>query len=86
LGHPKLLNMVSASSLIALGWPPTTESETSFASDTYVAKTSDYDESVGRYFKQKKSSQGKLAYVVYSGNEVGVFYNWYVFFSFSETY
>ena len=51
-----------------------------------MAETSDYDESMGRYFKQKKSSQGKLAYVVYSGNEVGVFYNWYVFFSFSETY
>ena len=45
-----------------------------------MAKTSDYDESPGRYFKQKKSSHGKVAYIVYSGNEVGVFYNWYVFF------
>jgi hypothetical protein len=51
-----------------------------------VAETSEYDEPVGRYFKQKKSSHGKVAYVVYSGNEVGVFYNWYMFFLFSETY
>lgn len=80
-----LSNEVSASSLVALGWPPSTESETSFGLDTHAAETSDYDES-SRYFKQKKSSQGKLAYVVYSGNEVGVFYNWYVFFLFSETY
>jgi hypothetical protein len=29
-----------------------------------------------RYFKQKKSALGKLAYVVYAGNNVGVFYNW----------
>lgn len=29
-----------------------------------------------RYFKQKKSAHGKLAYVVFVGNDVGVFYNW----------
>jgi hypothetical protein len=28
-----------------------------------------------RFFKQKKSAHGKLAYVVFAGNEVGVFYN-----------
>jgi hypothetical protein len=49
--------------------------KTSFVSDTHVAGTSNYDESTGRYFKQKKSLHGKVAYVVYSGNEVGVFYN-----------
>ena len=31
-----------------------------------------------RFFKQPKSAHGKVAYVVYAGNEVGVFYNWYV--------
>jgi hypothetical protein len=31
---------------------------------------------VDRYFKQNKSALGKLAYVVYAGNNVGVFYNW----------
>lgn len=39
-----------------------------------------------RYFKQKKSAHGKLAYVVFAGNDVGVFYNWYVFISSCETY
>jgi hypothetical protein len=29
-----------------------------------------------RYFKQQKSAHGKLAYVVFAGNDVGVFYNW----------
>jgi hypothetical protein len=33
---------------------------------------------VDRYFKQEMSAQGKVAYVVFSGNDVGVFYNWYV--------
>ena len=32
-----------------------------------------------RYFKQPKSMHGKVAYVVYAGKEVGVFYNWYMF-------
>ena len=40
---------------------------------------------LGRYLKQKKSAQGKLAYVVFAGNDLGVFYNWYVFFSSCET-
>jgi hypothetical protein len=38
-----------------------------------------------RYVKQKISANGKLAYVVFAGNEVGVFYNWCVFFSFCKT-
>lgn len=29
-----------------------------------------------RYLKQPKSTHGKVAYVVYAGNDVGVFYNW----------
>ena len=37
-----------------------------------------------RYLKQAKSAHGKVAYVVYAGNEVGVFYNWYAFISFCE--
>ena len=28
---------------------------------------------------------GKLAYVVFAGNDLGVFYNWYVFFSSCKT-
>jgi hypothetical protein len=39
-----------------------------------------------RYLKQKKSAHGKLAYVVFAGNDVGVFYNWYVIISSCETY
>jgi len=35
-----------------------------------------------RYSKQPKSTHGKVAYVVYAGKEVGVFYNWYVIISF----
>ena len=41
---------------------------------------------VDRYSNQRKSAHGKVAYVVYAGNDVGVFYNWYVFLSFGETY
>lgn len=104
--------MVSASFLAALGWFPTTEPEiigyeTSLASDTRVAETSDDDErwsetdspggevsnvqeniypaiapTVDRYLKQKRSALGKVAYVVYAGKDVGVFYNWCVFLSF----
>jgi hypothetical protein len=29
-----------------------------------------------RYLKQRRSANGKLAYVVFSGHNVGVFYNW----------
>jgi hypothetical protein len=29
-----------------------------------------------RYIKQNKSAHGKVAYVIYAGNDVGVFYNW----------
>ena len=29
-----------------------------------------------RYSKQQRSSNGKVAYVVFSGHDVGVFYNW----------
>jgi hypothetical protein len=58
-------------------------------SDTHIAELSEVDASnlqendglsssptQARYVKQNKSAQGKLAYVVYAGNEVGVFYNW----------
>ena len=65
---------------------PTTDFHTN-VSDTYV-ETSEEDEVslqcfptspiplVDRFFRQKKSALGKLAYVVYAGNDVGVFYNW----------
>jgi hypothetical protein len=29
-----------------------------------------------RYIKQERSANGKVAYVVFSGHDVGVFYNW----------
>jgi hypothetical protein len=29
-----------------------------------------------RYDKQPRSANGKLAYVVFSGHDVGVYYNW----------
>ena len=35
--------------------------------------------SVDRYLKQKASAHGRVAYVVFAGNDVGVFYNWYVY-------
>jgi hypothetical protein len=38
-----------------------------------------------RYIKQKTSAHGKLAYVVFAGNDAGVFYNWYVFISSCKT-
>jgi hypothetical protein len=41
---------------------------------------------VDRYLKQKRSALGKVAYVVYAGNDVGVFYNWYVFLSFGRNF
>lgn len=31
-----------------------------------------------RYVTQSRSSNGKLAYVVFAGHDIGVFYNWYV--------
>jgi hypothetical protein len=34
---------------------------------------------VDRYFKQKILAHGKVAYVVFSGHDVGVFYNWCMF-------
>jgi len=37
-----------------------------------------------RYYKQAKSTHGKVAYVIYAGSKLGVFYNWYVFISFCE--
>ena len=71
--------------------PETFHSETSFMSNTIVAETSDEEEyffparedtsasNPDRYLKQKISTHGKLAYVVYSGCSAGgVFYNWYV--------
>ena len=39
---------------------------------------------VDRYFKQKMSAHGKVAYVVFSGHDVGIFYNWYMFISYCE--
>ena len=60
-------------------------SETPIFSDTPVETSEDDEVSLqylatpplsDRYIKQKKSAQGKLAYVVYAGNNVGVFYNW----------
>jgi hypothetical protein len=41
---------------------------------------------VDRYFKQKRSALGKVAYVVFSGRDAGVFYNWYVFISHCNIY
>jgi hypothetical protein len=38
-----------------------------------------------RYHKQNRSAHGKLAYVVFAGNDLGVFYNWWVFFSSCDT-
>lgn len=71
--------------------PENFHSETSFVSNTIVAETSDEEEyffparedtsasNPDRYLKQKISTHGKLAYVVYSGCSAGgVFYNWYV--------
>lgn len=48
------------------------------------APTSTTTSTVDRYFKQKRSAQGKVAYVVFSGRDAGVFYNWYVFVSYCE--
>lgn len=31
---------------------------------------------LNRYTRQARSSNGKLAYVVFAGRDVGVFYNW----------
>ena len=57
-----------------------------YVSDTYVETSEEYGVSmqylptsptlVDRYVKQNKSALGKVAYVVYAGNHVGVFYNW----------
>jgi len=61
-----------------------------FLSDTRFVDTSEDDEvslmlqdsshpsipTPNRYLKQNKSAHGKLAYVIYAGNDVGVFYNW----------
>ena len=79
LAHPIPSKMVSGSFLVALFWPFTTEHET-------CVETSEEDEvalqcqptppTTGRYMKQAKSAQGKVAYVVYAGNDLGVFYNW----------
>jgi hypothetical protein len=53
--------------------------------DTLVAETSDEEDHqlqeatpsiANRYLQQPKSAHGKVAYVVYAGREVGVFYNW----------
>ena len=29
-----------------------------------------------RYIKQNRSAHGKVAYVIFAGHDVGVFYNW----------
>jgi hypothetical protein len=56
---------------------------TPFVSDDTCVETSEEDEEsmqcppiIERYTKQTKSALGKVAYVVYAGNDVGVFYNW----------
>lgn len=76
--------MVSASFLTALGWSPTTDAEIIAyeTSDTRVVETSEDDEvsinqnTPDRYIKQKMSAHGKIVYVIYARNDVGVFYNW----------
>ena len=40
----------------------------------------------GRYVKQNRSAHGKVAYVIFAGHDVGVFYNWYVFIPNHEIY
>jgi hypothetical protein len=32
-----------------------------------------------RYSQGQRSAKGFIAYVVFAGNDIGVFYNWYVF-------
>jgi len=49
-----------------------------FQRNEFVQSRSTVDTPPNRYFTQRRSGNGKLAYVVFAGHDVGVFYNWYV--------
>jgi len=49
-----------------------------FGSDDFARSEDTVYSPSNRYVAQRKSSTGKLAYVVFVGRDVGVFYNWYV--------
>jgi hypothetical protein len=55
-------------------WSPS--DDTFFRSDEFAQSQDCVFSPPNRYVVQNRSTNGKLAYVVFAGHDIGVFYNW----------
>jgi hypothetical protein len=69
-------NLISSASQEDHYW--TVADDDFFQSDEFAQSLDAIYSPSNRYVTQNRSSNGKLAYVVFAGHDIGVFYNWYV--------
>lgn len=74
---------VPTSSQVDQHWSST--DDVFFQSDGFVQSGIITHSLPNRYVTQGRSSNGKIAYVVFAGHDIGVFYNWYVDYQYLTT-